>query len=335
MKADPIRTRARILSTTFAVAAVLATAACGESGSSGNGGGSDGGQASGDTCAPVADDQLVVMEDDKGLQAADNIIPALETGYAQANPTALDALDTVSAVLTTEDLIGLNAAVDVERRSVTDAAAAYVADNDLGAGVTGSGAVTVGAASFTESQILANVYAGALNNAGFTATVQTVGQREAYLPALQAGQFQVFPEYVGTVAEYLDGNPDEAVVSGDVDASVATLRELGTPAGLTFGEPAEAQDSNAFAITKTLQEQLGGITTMSELAEACSDGSLVLGATPECPTRPFCQIGLEDVYGFTFASLGDYDLGAATNQALIQGEISMAQVLSTDPILAQ
>ncbi|GAA4313839.1 glycine betaine ABC transporter substrate-binding protein [Klenkia terrae] len=331
-----MRTRARILTTTFALTAVLATAACGESGSSGNGGGgSDGGQASGDTCAPIADDQLVVMEDDKELQAVDNIIPALVTSYAEANPTAIEALNTVSSVLTTEDLVGLNAAVDVERQSAIDAAAAYVEDNDLGSGVTGSGAVTVGAASFTESQILANVYAGALNNAGFTATVQTVGQREAYLPALQAGQFQVFPEYVGTVAEYLDGNPDEAVVSGDLDSSVETLRSLGTPAGLTFGEPAEAEDSNAFAITKALQDELGGITTMSELAEACSDGSLILGATPECPTRPFCQIGLEDVYGFQFASLGDYDLGAATNQALIQGEISMAQVLSTDPILAQ
>ncbi len=331
-----MRVRARILTTTFALTAVLATAACGESGSSGNGGGgSDGGQAAGDTCAPIADDQLVVLEDDKELQAVDNIIPALETSYAEANPTALEALNTVSAVLTTEDLVGLNAAVDVERQSAIDAAAAYVEENDLGSGVTGSGAVTVGAASFTESQILANVYAGALNNAGFTATVQTVGQREAYLPALQAGQFQVFPEYVGTVAEYLDGNPDEAVVSGDLEPSVETLRSLGTPAGLTFGEPAEAEDSNAFAITVALQEQLGGITTMSELAEACSDGSLILGATPECPTRPFCQIGLEDVYGFQFASLGDYDLGAATNQALIQGEISMAQVLSTDPILAQ
>ena len=330
-----MRTRARILTTTFALTAVLATAACGESGSSGNGGGgSDGGQASGDTCAPIADDQLVVMEDDQELQAVDNIIPALVTSYAEANPTAIEALNTVSSVLTTEDLVGLNAAVDVERQSAIDAAAAYVEENDLGSGVTGSGSVTVGAASFTESQILANVYAGALNNAGFTATVQTVGQREAYLPALQAGQFQVFPEYVGTVAEYLDGNPDEAVVSGDLDSSVETLRSLGTPAGLTFGEPAEAEDSNAFAITKALQDELGGITTMSELAEACSDGSLILGATPECPTRPFCQIGLEDVYGFQFASLGDYDLGAATNQALIQGEISMAQVLSTDPILA-
>ena len=330
-----MRTSARILTTTFAVATVLATAACGESGSSGTSAGG-GGEASGEACAPIAGDQLVVLEDDKGLQAVDNIIPAINTAYAGSNPGVLDVLSSISSVLTTEDLVALNSGVDIERKSAEDVAAAYVDEQGLGAdAAAGSGAVRVGAAGFTESQILANVYAGALNNAGFTATVQTVGQREAYLPALQAGQFQVFPEYVGTVAEYLDGNPDEAVVSGDLDSSVETLRSLGTPAGLTFGEPAEAEDSNAFAITKALQDELGGITTMSELAEACSDGSLILGATPECPTRPFCQIGLEDVYGFQFASLGDYDLGAATNQALIQGEISMAQVLSTDPILAQ
>ncbi len=329
-----MRMRARVL-TPFAIAAVLATAACGESGSSGTSASGGGGEASGSACAPVAGDQLVVLEDDKELQAVDNVIPMLATPYAQANPTAVDALNTVSAVLTTDDLVGLNAAVDVQRQSATDVAAAYVAENDLGSGVTGSGPVVVGAASFTESQILANVYAGALNNAGFTATVQTVGQREAYLPALQRGEFQVFPEYVGTLAEYLDGNPDEAVVSGDLDSSVEVLRGLGDANGLTFGEAAQAEDANAFAITTTLQDQLGGITTLSELADACSDGSLVLGGTPECPTRPFCQPGLEEVYGFTFASVNQYDLGAPTNQALQQGQISLALALSTDPVFAK
>ena len=198
-----------------------------------------------------------------------------------------------------------------------------------------SGAVVVGAASFTESQILANVYADTLNAAGYTASVQTVGQRETYLPALEAGDFDVFPEYVGTLTEYLDGNPDEAVASSDLDATVEVLRPLGEAVGLTFGEPAEAADENAFAITTTLQDELGGVTTLSELAEACSDGSLVLGGTPECPTRPFCQPGLEETYGFTFAQVNDYDLGAPTNQALIQGEISLALALSTDPVFAQ
>lgn len=318
----------------IALAAILTTA-CGESGSSGGSSGSTS-EATGDACAPIAGDELVVLEDDKELQAVDNIIPMVGAEVAAANPAVIETLNTISAVLTTEDLVAMNAGVDIERQSAVDVASAYVEENDLTSGVSGgSGPLIVGAASFTESQILGNVYAEVLNAAGFQATVQTVGQREAYLPALQRGEFQVFPEYVGTLAEYLDGNPDEAVVSGDLDASVETLRGLGEANGLVFGEPAEAADENAFAITTALQEELGGITTLSELAEACSDGSLVLGGTPECPTRPFCQPGLEELYGFTFASVEDFDLGAPTNQALQQGVISLALALSTDPVFAE
>ena len=319
----------------LALAAILTTA-CGESGSSGGSSGGGSTEASGDACAPIAGEELVVLEDDKELQAVDNIIPMVATPFAEANPAVIETLNSISEVLTTEDLVGMNAGVDNERQSAVDVASAYVEEQGLTEGVSGgSGPVIVGGASFTESQILANVYAEVLNAAGFEATVQTVGQREAYLPALQAGEFQVFPEYVGTLAEYLDGNPDEAVVSGDLDASVETLRGLGETNGLTFGEPAEAADENAFAITTTLQEELGGITTLSELADACSDGSLVLAGTPECPTRPFCQPGLEEVYGFSFASVQDYDLGTPTNQAVLQGEASLGLALSTDPIFAE
>jgi osmoprotectant transport system substrate-binding protein len=331
-----MRTSARILTTTFAVATVLATAACGQSGSSGTSSSGGGGEASGSACAPVAGDKLVVLDDDKGLQAVDNIIPAINTTYAQGNAGVLDVLDSISTVLTTPDLVSLNSGVDIERKSAEDVAAAYVQEKGLGADATpGSGTVRVGAAGFTESQILANVYADTLNAAGYTATVQTVGQRETYLPALERGEFDVFPEYVGTLTEYLDGNPDKAVASADLDATVEALRPLGSAVGLTFGQPADAADENAFAITTTLQDQLGGITTLSELADACSDGSLVLGGTPECPTRPFCQPGLEKTYGFTFAQVNDYDLGAPTNNALKQGEISLALALSTDPVFAQ
>ena len=329
-----MRKRARFV-LPLALAAILTTA-CGESGSSGDSGGSGGTEASGDACAPIAGDELVVLEDDKELQAVDNIIPAVATSVAEGNPAIIETLNSISEVLTTEDLVAMNAGVDNERKSAVDVAAAYVEEKGLADGVSGgSGPLIVGGAGFTESQILANVYADVLNAAGFEATVQTVGQREAYLPALQRGEFQVFPEYVGTLAEYLDGNPDEAVVSGDLDASVETLRGLGEANGLTFGEPAEAADENAFAITTALQDELGGITTLSELADACSDGSLVLGGTPECPTRPFCQPGLEEVYGFSFAGVEDFDLGAPTNQALQHGVISLALALSTDPIFAE
>ncbi|TFV49392.1 glycine betaine ABC transporter substrate-binding protein [Blastococcus sp. TF02A_35] len=326
--------RTRALITPLALLAVLGTAACGESGSSGSSGGG-GTEASGDACAPVAGDQLVRLEDDKNLQTVDNVIPAVSQEAAAADPNLVTTLNTVSAVLTTDDLVELNDQVDNQRRGAEEVAREYVEEQGLGEGVSGgSGEVRVGGANFTESQVLAHVYARVLAAAGYQATVQSVGNREAYLPALQRNEIQVFPEYVGTVTEFLEGDDQTAVASSDLDATVEALTGLAAENQLVFGEPAEAADQNAFAITQELSDQLGGVTTLSELAEACGDGSLVLGAVSECPTRPFCQPGLEKTYGLTFASVEDLDLGAPTNEALKQGVVSLGLVLSTDPALA-
>jgi len=330
----PIRTILPIA----AVAVVLATAACGESGSSGTGGdaAASGSSASGSSCAPVAGDKLVLLDDDKHLQTVDNIIPAVSSAAAAASPGLVDTLNTVSAVLTTADLTDLIDQVDNQRQSAVDVAAGYVKDKGLGQGVSGgSGSVIVGGANFTESQVLANIFADVLNAAGYSASVQSVGNREAYLPALESNQIQAFPEYVGTLTEFLDADESRTVASSDLDATVAALTQLGAANNLVFGQPAQAADQNAFAITDALSQQLGGISSLSELAAACSDGSLVLGAVPECPTRPFCQPGLEQTYGLKFASVEDFDLGTPTNQALQQGVVSLGLVLSTDPALAK
>jgi osmoprotectant transport system substrate-binding protein len=321
----------------LALSAVLATAGCGGSGSSGTGGGQASGSASGDACAPVQGDQLVLLEDDKHLQTVDNVIPAVNS--AASTPALLDTLNAVSAKLTTKDLTDLISAVNDKRQSAVDAASAYVDDKGLGEGLSGgSGAIVVGGANFPESQILANVYADVLNSAGFQASVQSVGNRETYLPALERGEIQVFPEYVGTLATFLNGKangPSAApVASSDLDKTVENLTMLGQGVGLTFGEPSPAADQNAFAVTKELADRLD-VTTLSELSDACSDGSLVLGGPPECPERPFCQPGLEDTYGMTFADVQDLDIGTPTNEALLQGVVSIGLVLSTDPVLAQ
>jgi osmoprotectant transport system substrate-binding protein len=320
--------------------AVLVTAGCGESGSSGTGGDSDSGQdqASGEACAPVPGEQLVVLEDDKALQNADNVIPAVHAPTAEAQPALLPALDAVSGVLTTDDLIEMNAAVDVERQSAEDVAAAWVEQSGVTEGLEqGSGAIAVGGAGFTESIVLANVYADVLSAAGFDATVREVGSRELYLAALQEGaEIQVFPEYLATVTEFLEGDEANQVASGDVEATFEALQPLAEEAGLVFGEPSEAVDQNAFAVTQEFADQLG-VTTLSELAEACGDGSLVLGGPAECPERPFCQPGLEETYGLEFASFQEYgDTGGPLTKAAIQqGEVSMGLVFSSDGALAQ
>ena len=335
-----MRSRARTL-LPLAVAGVLLTA-CGESGSSGTGGTeASGGSASGEACAPVAGDQLVVLEDDQQLQNADNIVPAVNLATAQANPALLPALDAVSAALTTQELIELNAAVDLERQSAEDVAATWVQENvDTAALEQGSGPVVVGGANFTESTILANVYADVLRAAGFDASVREVGNRELYLPALISGsELQVFPEYLSTATEFLNrqvNGPDaEPVASGDVQETVSALQPLAEQAGLVFGEPSEAADQNAFAVTQAFADQVG-VSTLSELADACGDGSLVLGGPTECPDRPFCQPGLEETYGLQFESFRELDAGGPlTKAALQQGEISIGLVFSSDGALAQ
>jgi osmoprotectant transport system substrate-binding protein len=318
------------------------TAACGESGSSGTGGGdssnSGSANASGQDCSPVAGDKLVVLEDDKHLQNADNVIPAVNAKTAQSQEAVLPALNAVSAALTTEDLVDMNAAVDVDRKNAEDVAAAWVKDSGVTDGLDkGSGPIAVGGADFSESVILANVYADVLKAAGFDATVREVGSRELYLKALEEGkEIQAFPEYLATVTETIEGNESTTIASGDVDKTLKALQPLATKAGLVFGDPSKAVDQNAFAVTTAFADKLG-VKTLSDLAKACNDTSLILGGPTVCPTRPFCQPGLEQTYGLKFASFQEYgDTGGPLTKAAIKkGEVTMGLVFSSDGSLAK
>jgi osmoprotectant transport system substrate-binding protein len=289
----------------------------------------------------VKGDQLVVLEDDKHLQNADNVVPAVNTVAAKQNPALLPALDAVSAALTTDDLVSLNNAVDVQRKSADEVATAWVNDHKVTDGLAkGSGTIAVGGAGFTESKILATIYADVLKAAGFNASVKEVGSRELYLPALEKGtDIQVFPEYLATATEFINkkvnGPNAKPVASGDVQATLTAVKPLADKVGLTFGKPSKAADQNAFAVTQQLADKLK-VTTLSELATACKDGSLILGGPTECPTRPFCQPGLEQKYGLKFASFTQLDTGGPLTKAAIQqGKVTIGLVFSSDGSLAK
>lgn len=319
-------------------AATLLLSACGDPGS---GGGEAEPTSSGSsglaTCDPVAGDKLVVLTDDKGLQNADNIIPAVNKAAADANPAIIESLDTVSAALDTEKLIELNKAVDIDRRTSSEVAKEFVETEKLAASdaTAGSGtSLTIGAANFSESSTLAEIYAEVLRTAGFDATVQTVGNRETYLPALSDGTLAAVPEYAATLADFLNGQANGAdapsVASGDVDATVAALTPLAEAAGITVGAASAAQDQNAFAVTTAFADE-HGVKTLSDLAATC--GGLVLAGPAECPDRPFCQIGLEETYGLDFAEFKSYDFGLI-GSAVLKGDAAIGLVLSSDGALA-
>jgi osmoprotectant transport system substrate-binding protein len=280
-------------------------------------------------------DDLVVLEDDEGLQTVDNVVPVVQT--EAATEPLREALDSVSEALTTEDLVALNRKADVERQNPARVAEEYAEENGIGEGVDGGqGSVVIGAANFSESQILANLYAVALEGAGFETEVKPVTNREVYGPALERGELTVFPEYAGTFTEYLNKNkngPDaEAVASGDLDATVEALRPLAEEVGLTVLEPSEAADQNAFAVTRAFAQE-NDLRTLSDLADY--EGELVLGGPPECPERPFCQPGLEQTYGIEFDDFVSLDAGGPlTKTALKQGQIQVGLVFSSDGSLS-
>jgi osmoprotectant transport system substrate-binding protein len=273
---------------------------------------------------------LVVLADDLKLQTVDNIVPVIRTKVA--SDAAKQALEKVSAALSVDALIGLNKSVDIDRHTSEAAAASFVKDKGLDSGVSGgSGKLVVGGANFSESQTLAYVYADALKAAGFSTEVKTVESREVYEPALERGDLDVFPEYVGTLTEFLNTKANGAnakpKASNDLDATLTALKGLAGPRGLTVYTPAAADDKNAFAVTKkfALDNKLTKISDLKNLKD------LILGGPAECPKRPFCELGLEKTYGLTFTSFKSLDAGGPlTKAALKDGTINVGLVFSSD-----
>ena len=82
------------------------------------------------TTAPeIATGQIVVLEDDKGLQSAANVVPVFRSEVS--TPELIEALNTLSAAITTEDLAAWNQAADVDKEDPTDVATNWLEDNDL------------------------------------------------------------------------------------------------------------------------------------------------------------------------------------------------------------
>ena len=332
-----MRARTRIaVGAAGALAVASFLSACGGAGSSGTKAPPSG--ASGAGCAPVAGSKLVVLTDDKKQQNSDNVIPAVNT--KAANPALMAALDKVSATLDTPKLIALNKAVDIDRKTPKVAAEEFATANSITAGLaTGPGGkLVVGAANFSESQILGELYRIVLTTAGYQVTVQQIGNREIYGPALEKGEIQVVPEYAASMADFLNGKVNganaPAISSPDLNKTVTGLKTVGDKSSITFGQPSTAQDQNAFAVTTEFSGKYG-VKTLSELASKCSGTATVLAGPPECPQRRNCQAGLVEVYNFKTGSFSSLDAGGPqTKSALTTGAASVGLVLSSDGALA-
>lgn len=204
-----------------------------------------------------------------------------------------------------------------------------------GEGEGGKGSVTVGGANFTEATLMAELYAGVLEEAGYSVSITNVEGRELYEPELESGGIDVVPEYAATMAEFLNtevNGPDaEPVASSDADATVAALRELAEPRGLTVLDAGDAVNQNAFAVTGDFATE-NDLTTLTDLGELGEPVRLAAGE--DCPQRPFCEPGLESTYGIDVTEIVPLGVGTVqAKQAVQRGDAELALVSTTDAVL--
>lgn len=193
---------------------------------------------------------------------------------------------------------------------------------------TGVSTIVVGVSgAFTENQLVAEMYAQVLEHAGYTIErAFELRSREVSQSALESGQIDLKPEYLSSLLLFLDPGGQS---SSDPAAVASQVGERLEPEGITVLTPSPAEDTNQFvANAKTAQEF--NLTTLSSLAPVADQ--LTVGAPPECPLRPFCLLGLRDVYGILFEDFVPLDAGGPlTVAALTSDEVQIGLMFSTDP----
>jgi osmoprotectant transport system substrate-binding protein len=194
-------------------------------------------------------------------------------------------------------------------------------DTSTGSGSAGS--ITIGSANFPESQLLAEIYAQALEAKGVGVTRKfDLGSREKYMDGLKDGSIDLIPEYTGTLLQFLNKQAKEVQPDEVYTALQATL-----PDNLTVLDKAEAEDKDAVVVTKETADKWK-LKTISDLVPHC--GEVVFGAPPEFKTRPDGTPGIEQRYGCTFKSFSSLEPGAITTKALLDGTVQAADIFTTD-----
>ncbi|MCW2496673.1 ABC transporter substrate-binding protein [Jatrophihabitans sp.] len=193
----------------------------------------------------------------------------------------------------------------------------------------GAGSITVGGADFTESTILADIYADALSAKGVKVTKKlNIGERAVYVPALESGEIGFFPEYSGSILDFLDTTAT-AKTPADV---LAALKTAGAAKGLVPLNYAPAQDSDTITVTQALATK-DSLKTIGDLAPYAS--KLAFGAPAGFKTRADGIPALKSVYGVTFGTFTTLSAsGSTTQNALKNGTVDAADIFSTDGSIA-
>jgi osmoprotectant transport system substrate-binding protein len=186
-----------------------------------------------------------------------------------------------------------------------------------------SDTIVVGSANFTESQILAEIYAQALSAKGVTVEKRlNIGSREAYIPGLEDGSIDLIPEYTGVLLQYFD----KSATATEPEA-VYTALQAALPSNLIVLDKSTAEDKDAVVVTSETAVQLN-LRSLDDIAAQCPN--MVFGGAPEFQTRPDGIPGLQSTYNCTFKEYRSLDAGGPlTVAALKNGDVQAANLFTT------
>jgi osmoprotectant transport system substrate-binding protein len=185
---------------------------------------------------------------------------------------------------------------------------------------SGSTTIVIGSQAYYSNEIIAEIYAQALEGAGFTVERRfNIGQRDAIVPSLEDGSIDLVPEYTGNLLQFFE--PDTtATTSEDVYAALQDA----LPEGLTALDQSAATDQDSYNVTAAFAAE-NGVTSLADLADI---EGLTLGGAPELEERPYGPSGLLEKYGVEVAFEATAD---TTVDELVGGGIQLANVYSADP----
>jgi osmoprotectant transport system substrate-binding protein len=190
--------------------------------------------------------------------------------------------------------------------------------------------LTIGSKNFAESEITGEIYAQALEAAGYKVkTDLSLGSETIALKTLKSGQISGYPEYTSTALESLFGLEPEDVPAKAQPAYEKAKAEF-EKEGLTAFPPTPFSSANAVGTLKKTAEKYG-LKTVSDL-EGVSE-KLSLYGSPECRERIDCLAGLEKLYGLKFASFHPVDIGLRYT-VLEKGQADLSILFTTDPQLS-
>ena len=235
----------------------------------------------------------------------------------------------LAGVGATTGLLALSACSDTDPFAVDQSSGGY-----------SGGPIIIGSQQYYSNEIIAELYAQMMEKTGLSVTRQyQIGQREVYLPELEAGKIHVIPEYGGNLLEYYSktsasGSPTAAATPSRTTSDTASildalLRTL--PHSLTVLNPAEATDQDSLTVTKATA-QAHSLTSIGDLASL--GRSVTIAANSEFTTRPYGPKGLKAVYGVDASVTPVEDSGGPlTVKALTDGTVDVADIYSSDPAI--